>query len=381
MKKIDDLKIIEKVKKEESNYQIKLTSQEILNSYYSLPDIKSQKEKKAKKKTIGFSILGGALLVGALATIIVIIPNENNKKPTEIEQTDFVTPNCSLTLTQELLTFASFNNSNINQNLKLFNEKHKFSRVYNRNNKDESYLTEDILKEIVQGYDEVSIGINNLFNLENNLVQKNYAEKFTYNDKEYLYRTDYLYQNNVISSLYYNDLSSFDDGDELTNYLNALYLVDNKYYSVYINQEIEKEDTNEIENEIEAIFIGENDFYKVNKENESESNKSESAFTFTQFASSHDAFNDDDDNFIYEIEYSYEIEGNDEEIELQITDKIKDKEYQYQHIKKINDNEYQFHYKYEDEYSDLEFEGYVHLIINSDNSRTYSSGNISIKIF
>ena len=46
MKRIDDKKIIEQVKKEESNYQITLTSQEILNSYYALNEIKPQKEKE-----------------------------------------------------------------------------------------------------------------------------------------------------------------------------------------------------------------------------------------------------------------------------------------------------------------------------------------------
>ena len=380
MKRIDDKKIIEQVKKEESNYQIKLTSQEILNSYYALNEIKPQKEKENKKrnrKTIGFSILGSALLVGALSAIIVIIPkNNNHNNPNEV---NFITPNSSKTLTTELLTFASFNNDNISKDTRFLNKIFKFRKDFNLNSRENSNLSEETLRNIVQGYDKISLGINNLFNLENNLTHKDYAETFKYKDKEYLYRTDYLLNNQIISTLYYNDLSRFDDGDELNNYLNALYLVNNKYYEVYINQEIEKEDNDEIENEIEAIFIGEDEFYKVNKEEEVEGNESENNFTYTQYDSINDAFLDDD-NYIYQVEYNYEVEGNKGEIELSIDDKLNNLEYQYQHITKLSENHYRFYYEYEDDSSDQEFEGYVELVINSDNSRTYSANGTTIKI-
>ena len=231
--------------------------------------------------------------------------------------------------------------------LKIF----KFRKDFNLNSRENSNLSEETLRNIVQGYDKISLGINNLFNLENNLTHKDYAETFKYKDKEYLYRTDYLLDNQIISTLYYNDLSSFDDGDELNNYLNALYLVNNKYYEVYINQEIEKEDNDEIENEIEAIFIGEDEFYKVNKEEEVEGNESENNFTYTQYDSINGAFLDDD-NYIYQVEYNYEVEGNKGEIELSIDDKLNNLEYQYQHITKLNENHYRFYYEYEDDSSD-----------------------------
>ncbi len=385
MKKIDESKIIDLVKEEQSHYEIKLNSDEILTNY-KIDRYKTQSKeskKKVSRKLLGIGI--GSLATAALAaTIIGLVVVNNNKSNINggDDNPTFVSPDSSNILTNELLTFASFNSSSSNTttNLNLFKKSLNSVNNDKKNANGDSAIDEDTLKDAVSAYDEIYGNIENLFSYFDEVSTTHYQETFTYENNTYLYRTDFILDGSVISSLYYNDLTTYEQKDETINSLDALYHLDNTYYYAYIIQEIEV-DKDETDDETSIIFVGNNEFFRVSKEIESERLESEESYTYAIYENEQDAYRDEDE--IYKIEYSIDTENNKEEIELSIDDYRNGSrsEHEYKNITKISDIEYSFFIEYESNGNGrVQFSGYITLVINDDGSRTYTYGTISTTI-
>lgn len=385
MKKIDESKIIDLVKEEQSHYEIKLNSDEILTNY-KIDRYKTQSKvskKKVSRKLLGIGI--GSLATAALAaTIIGLVVVNNNKSNINggDDNPTFVSPDSSNILTNELLTFASFNSSSSNTttNLNLFKKSLNSVNNDKKNANGDSAIDEDTLKDAVSAYDEIYGNIENLFSYFDEVSTTHYQETFTYENNTYLYRTDFILDGSIISSLYYNDLTTYEQKDETINSLDALYHLDNTYYYAYIIQEIEV-DKDETDDETSIIFVGNNEFFRVSKEIESERLESEESYTYAIYENEQDAYRDEDE--IYKIEYSIDTENNKEEIELSIDDYRNGSrsEHEYKNITKISDIEYSFFIEYESNGNGrVQFSGYITLVINDDGSRTYTYGTISTTI-
>lgn len=380
MKLANDEKI-KKIVKENSNYQIKTTSEEILNTYRLEQSINKNKvdtSKTKKKKFLMISIpsLTGALALGAVL-LVVFLPSKENipDKPggdvinPPIIDPSFVGVSDSTELTSELLTFSTFNNSG------------KYSTTSLNKFRDQNNVTQEDFDTIINEFDNTYFGVSSLFSLNNTkVIDENFNS--TINNETYLYKSSiYINDNTLIGTFYYNNLTEFTEEDETNSYLKGLYVTNNLTYTVYLNNEIELEHF-ESEQELEALFINindSNDIYKVSKESETEGQGSENSYSYEIYETINDIYNED--NYVYKVHYSIETTGNHEEIELEITRKENRTEhtYTFQDILKVSDNVYTFYAEYENERTDEELEFFVTLTIENAN-RIYTSGNFE-KIF
>lgn len=380
MKLANDEKI-KKIVKENSNYQIKTTSEEILNTYRLEQSINKNKvdtSKTKKKKFLMISIpsLTGALALGAVL-LVVFLPSKKNITDNPggdvinppIIDPSFVGVSDSTELTSELLTFSTFNNSG------------KYSTTSLNKFRDQNNVTQEDFDTIINEFDNTYFGVSSLFSLNNTkVIDENFNS--TINNETYLYKSSiYINDNTLIGTFYYNNLTEFTEEDETNSYLKGLYVTNNLTYTVYLNNEIELEHF-ESEQELEALFINindSNDIYKVSKESETEGQGSENSYSYEIYETINDIYNED--NYVYKVHYSIETTGNHEEIELEITRKENRTEHTYifQDILKVSDNVYTFYAEYENERTDEELEFFVTLTIENAN-RIYTSGNFE-KIF
>ena len=380
MKLANDEKI-KKIVKENSNYQIKTTSEEILNTYRLEQSINKNKvdtSKTKKKKFLMVSIpsLTGALALGAVL-LVVFLPSKKNIPDNPggdvinppIIDPSFVGVSDSTELTSELLTFSTFNNSG------------KYSTTSLNKFRDRNNVTQEDFDTIINEFDNTYFGVSSLFSLNNTkVIDENFNS--TINNETYLYKSSiYINDNTLIGTFYYNNLTEFTEEDETNSYLKGLYVTNNLTYTVYLNNEIELEHF-ESEQELEALFINindSNDIYKVSKESETEGQGSENSYSYEIYETINDIYNED--NYVYKVHYSIETTGNHEEIELEITRKENRTEhtYTFQDILKVSDNVYTFYAEYENERTDEELEFFVTLTIENAN-RIYTSGNFE-KIF
>ena len=175
MKKVDDKKIINLTNS--SNYEIKTTSLNILNKYELVKnkiDI-TRKNKQKKKKIISFSILFGGLSM-VLATSLVI-GFLFNKDSINQNNTNFITPNKSSDLFNELISFSNYNDS--------FNIVNKTNLMKFAN----SNINEDEFNFTVKIVDQNLTFVNNFLNFNyKKLVSKNTAlvDKYEINNKTYV---------------------------------------------------------------------------------------------------------------------------------------------------------------------------------------------------
>lgn len=380
MKLANDEKI-KKIVKENSNYQIKTTSEEILNTYRLEQSINKNKvdtSKTKKKKFLMISIpsLTGALALGAVL-LVVFLPSKKNIPDNPggdvinppIIDPSFVGVSDSTELTSELLTFSTFNNSG------------KYSTTSLNKFRDQNNVTQEDFDTIINEFDNTYFGVSSLFSLNNTkVIDENFNS--TINNETFLYKSSiYINDNTLIGTFYYNNLTEFTEEDETNSYLKGLYVTNNLTYTVYLNNEIELEHF-ESEQELEALFINindSNDIYKVSKESETEGQGSENSYSYEIYETINDIYNED--NYVYKVHYSIETTGNHEEIELEITRKENRTEhtYTFQDILKVSDNVYTFYAEYENERTDEELEFFVTLTIENAN-RIYTSGNFE-KIF
>ncbi|MBO8427307.1 MAG: hypothetical protein IAC58_01950 [Firmicutes bacterium] len=380
MKLANDEKI-KKIVKENSNYQIKTTSEEILNTYRLEQSINKNKvdtSKTKKKKFLMVSIpsLTGALALGAVL-LVVFLPSKDNINDNPggdvinppIIDPSFVGVSDSTELTSELLTFSTFNNSG------------KYNTTSLNKFRDRNNVTQEDFDTIINEFDNTYFGVSSLFSLNNTkVIDENFNS--TINNETYLYKSSiYINDNTLIGTFYYNNLTEFTEEDETNSYLKGLYVTNNLTYTVYLNNEIELEHY-ESEQELEALFINindSNDIYKVSKESETEGQGSENSYSYEIYETINDIYNED--NYVYKVQYSIETTGNHEEIELEITRKENRTEhtYTFQDILKVSDNVYTFYAEYENERTDEELEFFVTLTIENAN-RIYTSGNFE-KIF
>ena len=171
MKLIDDKKIVSKVK-ETTNYNIKLTSSEILNSFNIEKDIvkaEAKKEKKKKKITLISLISSGGLVATAAILLIVLLPNSNKPNgPDNPPINEFIGVSESTELANELITFSGFNNVN--------NEYQRLKKRLDRDNNSNNISNEDF-KNIVNEFDNVFMGIESIFNINNiNIKDEHFNE-------------------------------------------------------------------------------------------------------------------------------------------------------------------------------------------------------------
>lgn len=362
MKLIDDKKIVSKVK-ETTNYNIKLTSSEILNSFNIEKDIVKEevkKEKKKKKITLVSLLSSGGLVATAAILLIVLLPNSNKPNgPDNPPINGFIGVSESTELANELITFSGFNNVN--------NEYQRLKKRLDRDNNSNNISNEDF-KNIVNEFDNVFMGIESIFNINNINIKDDHFDDVI-NNETYKYKTTISdINNNIVGEFYYNDLNKFTDDDETRSYLEAYYETNGDKFNVYLNQEIEQD--GDYESELEAIFIplnSDNYVYKVEKESEAEGNETENQYAYSYYSSINDIH--DDDRYLYKVEYEIESNGHNEELEISVNRNEVNNihEYNFLNIRQIDELHYSFYIEYENEITDEEYELTINLEISGDN--------------
>ncbi len=360
MKKVDDKKIINLTNS--SNYEIKTTSLNILNKYELVKnkiDI-TKKNKQKKKKIISFSILfGGLSMVLATSLVIGLLFNKDSINQ---NNTNFITPNKSSDLFNELISFSNYNDS--------FNIVNKTNLMKFAN----SNINEDEFNFTVEIFDQNLTFVNNFLDFNHKkLVSKNTAlvDKYELNNKTYKYLSIYYYEDKEFFKFYYNDLHEIVDDDEKISSIEAIYIINNKTYLANINKKVEQ-DEDEFESEFEIKFVNQddnNDCYIIKSENEIEDNEIENSYSILNFES-YSKFNDNE--YKDKIIFNYELEDNETDFDFEIKDKNDKFDYIFNHINKTN-NIYTFnsYIKNVDKDFDLELKN-IKLEILENNSHSYT---------
>lgn len=353
MKKINDSDI-KKIFNDSSRYEIKLSSEDITKNVLILNEEKPVK----KKKTILFPLLISlssltlaSLIIGSI--FVISSSKENN------DYNSLLSPANNKYLDAQLLSFKAFSSNNTSS---LLNKK-KYMLNYNE------------FEEIVNKYEQVQDGVKDLFNLDSFKLETK-ESSFSFEGVSYSYETRFLNnQNEVDSIIYFNEIESKKEDDELKTTLKAIYSFSNSLY--YVDITFKEESSNKKnEKEVKSLFRNTDSNDKkvilVKSEEEYNGKKSENSYSFSTFNSYSD-YIIDEDNFIEKIEY--EIENNDINVEIETINS----EIEFIDITKINENSYSFCV---DEYvSSLNNEitnVLISLLYNEDNSRTYSYQNLII---
>lgn len=371
MKRIDDKDIINLIKNNE-NYEIKTTSEDILKSFELEKKTLVTPQKKINKKKIFIgSSFGTLFLSGAVAlAAVVIINNGKSKNPLKEEIFSPITNN---DLKKQLVTFSSFTNptSNSYRDNLIFKD---ILKIKDRDLNSENELTEENFTQIVNVYEKIQNGVNEVFNFNEITVTTREIE-YKFNDKTYDYVDEFIDANDiVIASLYHNEVKISNDDEETTMSFEGLYVFNNTHFEAKFVEEKEiEEDEKEIE--VTAIFNNLDDdsyTYVVNKESEFESHLSENSYSYSIYEN-YESYINNDDEYIEKVAY----ELDDEKLELSYEDRINEIECEFNNIKKRNNG-----FTFEVEYESNDFEGTydVEVIYNSDGTRTYSSNGIDIDV-
>ena len=329
MKKIDDKKIIESVKKD-TNYQIKTTSADILRKYrseVSEPVI----EKHTKRNVFVFGGLG-ATLVTAATLLTVIFTSSNDigggnggllPDPT-IKNSSFQ---------EQLVLFSAFNGGNDEHSIKSLN---KINKVHNNNKDDDDEVNENENEITKETFEDICITYNGINDSLEELNKETVFKGFDFNKEingekfNYLNELYYKGESEPFAKMYFNDKELVTEEEGEKEY-RALYEVNDKFYSLKIEKEIEsEEDEKEVEYKLKFNGLDTNHSYIIKKENEFEGVESESCYSYKDYSDSNFK------NLIYEFTYKTEKKENEEEnFEVEI---IKDKkEYLFENI--INKDE------------------------------------------
>ena len=202
---ISDKEIVELIDKQK-NYEIKLSSDEILNKYYlQQQTIDKTLVKKARFNVWKFILpsfaccfLAFGITIGVLYSMDQSGTSSGNNIVNVVEKNE----KYKQVISDELLTFTNFNNNDLRQTNNIKN-------IYNRQSikekfDDEQTLTYEQFNEVVDEYEKLENGVYNIFNINNYQIeveQGNYEflnEKFdfkmnVFNDDiniEYFYNQD-----------------------------------------------------------------------------------------------------------------------------------------------------------------------------------------------
>lgn len=325
MKKFDDQKIIEAVKKD-TNYQIKTSSADILRKYRS-EIAEPVKEKHTKRN---FFVFGGVgvTLVTAAALLAVVFTSSNNDNS---NNGGSILPNPTIknaSFQEQLAAFSAFNDIKDDQTLKsLFKVKKantlEESEDENDESESENKISKETFEDICSTYHEIDTSLSEL-NKETELKGSVFNKEIKGNKYTYINELYYKGELKPFAKMYFNDeeLVTEEEGE---NEFQALYEHDDKFYSLTIEKEIEiEQDEKEIEYILKFKGMDNNHSYEIKKENEFEGVESESCYSYKDYSDGN--FN----NLIYELTYKFEKEGSEEEFEVQI---LKDKkEYLFENI-------------------------------------------------
>lgn len=317
----------EKLKENITNYEIKTTSDDILNSYKTNnKELNKSKNKKKLFITLS-SLFSSGILVGAcLLTVFLLKPfqnntntdsNPNNTSYQSLPSYDYL--NILNSKDKNLVGFelsSLLNNTSgstingLNKNILLKN------KISNSITIDQNYFI-----KVVNNFDLAADSIKTLYDSNNNYSLLASNVSFTYNNEVFKIRTDIYNNNEVIYSLYINQSSYEVKNNEETWMFEGYINYNEKYYPITLSKEVEN-----TELEIETRIIFDNYIAIVSKEIDND----ESEYEFEYF--------DLNNNSIY----NFEIESNlikDTTIEVSVEDFKSNLEYEYL-ITIVNNDKY-----------------------------------------
>ncbi len=357
MREFNDEKIVKTVQ-ENSSYQIKTTSQSILQRYHACKQIGQDNLtlKRTKGLKVGLWTAGTLVACSAFALAVVFMFNKDSRSHNNITI-------ANRDLENQLSTFSLFVGGK-NESVDF-----KMSKRYFLND-NISYSKKEYFEEMVDTYDKYNLVIKNAFSsmrcIGEKYEQEIYGKYYKYIDKIY-------FENNIepFAELYFNDEKIFDDNfDDTGVKYEALYITEGIAFDLTISKSLEKE-ANDIETYYSLLFMNRDGTtcYSVEKEHEIEGKESEFAYSMAIYASKSDFYNK---NFIEKIIYEIENENGIEESELVV--EKQGKQYNFENI--INDG------------NKTTFEAYIELdddklnslmitLIYQNNERLYLSDELS----
>lgn len=353
MKNLDDEKIVRAVR-ENSSYQIKTTSDQILQKF------EARKRQKEEKKHFHWQIPVAAGCTLALACSLVgvfVFTKRDQPFPDALSDTN---------LENQFKAFSFLLGGQNDAQLR--SRRMKSSSFRNvLNDIDQTYF-----EELCDVYDDYNMVMKNVYS-ETRSERRKYELEI---DGTYYHYTEKLYlkdSTSAFAELYFNDEKIFDTAvDENEKTYRAIYIAENQKFDLTVNKSIESD---EEEQEIEFSLIFEsregNTCYSVEKEQEIEGAETESAYTLMTYLTREDLLQD---NFSEKITYEYETEGASQEIELSV--EKNQKEYNFENILQ-RENKTTFTGCKEE--GGEEFVPMDITLDYTDSGRFYTSGNLTYK--
>lgn len=355
MKDFKDEKIIEAVRAD-CSYEVKTTSQSILQRHQEYEISKQEKSHQRYSKQLTFGLLTIGTVIACVSLIFTFVYRFN-----EDDLTSKITIS-NKNLENQLSAFSLLIGEQNNVNSYKMAKKGLLKE-------NQSDFSQEYFKEIVDAYDEYNLVMENAFadmRCEGEKYEKEmYGDYYNYIDKIY-----FADKNIPFAELYFNDESMFDDKASNDKTYEALYITYGVAFDLQLTKSIEVEE-DETETYYFLLFMNKENstYYSVEKEHEIEEQESEFAYSITTYASKND-FNSK--QFIEKVTYELENENGKESKELVI--EKENKEYHFENIV-CNASKQTFEAYIETDVEELE-----HLIITltyQNNSKIYESGSFS----
>ena len=326
MKKIDDEKIV-KLVKNDTNYQIKTTSQSILNQYAYEKNLDSQINKSHKKRKIliAFSSIFGSLAIAGAAVSGIILFTNNNKNinPDVINPiTPKPNPEINTVLKKQLVTFSAFTTINDAKTLNLHSLKRANLLSDEEENEDGPIVQED-LKELIgksiDAYEKIEESVNYLYH-ENNVKIETTNVKATFDGTDYSLVSKFYYgESSKPFALYYFNEPQ-EELENSTSISKAYYECNNLRFNIDVKEEKEVEnDESEVETTLILRDVDKFDkhVYVVKKEVENEiedgKNSNENELSIISYLNE-ESFKEDE--YLSKIKAETEVEDNENKIEV-----------------------------------------------------------------
>lgn len=317
------------IKNELDNYEIKLTSKEVLNHFYDLRDSKVRK----KRSKFFYLKIGSSLLVAAsciFAFVKLILPNEGNKGVSPSNQT--LLPSNAVLIEDDKDNHVAFQLLSGIELLDFIDSDFTSNLTVRK----KQATPKNIFSEVVNVFDKA----NNLINRESFIeIDKNvYEGDFKVNGNYYPYMMEIHDEENIY--IYYNSRLERDDKHEIETEFKGEIHYKNQIFNIIGERE---EDNIESEFEI-TIFIDKSNYIEIEQEYEN------SIYEYSYLIH-------EKGKRIYEIDY---LKNYNNKVQLEIRDNI----HQYKFI--INEQE-----KYTMiEYNYLDYKGTISLTF-TDEGRIY----------
>lgn len=341
----------EKLKNNITNYEIKTSADDILKSYSSIAN-KNKKHLSRKGKITLSSIFGSLVLTGAVVAIVFTsLSDENSSNSTSngIFDTpiEILNANESELLASEI---ASLMNNNENDST------YSLARLKKLNS---SNISQSQFEDIVNGFDLAAPSIHSLFSKENVYDIKSFSGEFNINGELFDIRSEVTLNNQLLYSLYINEVFNELDDDEESWYYRG-YIEDNyNYYQILLEKDLEQD-----EYEIESyIFYNE---FVASVSKEIENDESQYQFSYFEYLNN-DNTKFDEGNPLYSFEY--ESENSSTFLNTnQISVEVETRNSEFEFYTEIVNSDF-----YEILIDDDNFEGFEFELNFIDNLRIYSS--------